>query len=86
MRALTEGSAAVAALVGSLPNIVVPLLISNQMRPVAGQHRWKGLSSLVGLEMLKKMHILDKSSAALDTLIVALLTVDPLRDTWVLGE
>lgn len=30
----------------------------------------------MGFEMLKKMHILDKSSAALDTFIVVLLTVN----------
>lgn len=84
--ALAEGFAAVAALEGSLPDIVVLLLVANEVCPAPGQRRWKGFYSLVGLEVLTKVHVLDESPAAVDTLVVVLRIRDSHTDTWELGE
>lgn len=84
--ALAEGFAAVAALESSLPDIVVLLPVANEVCPVAGQRRRKGFRCLVGLEVLTKVHVLDESPAAVDTLIVVLRIRDSHTDTWELGE
>lgn len=83
---LAEGFAAVAALVGSLPDVVVLLPVANEVCRAAGQRRRKGLCRLMGLEMLTKMHVLDESSAAVDTLVIVLRVRDSHTDAWELRE
>lgn len=79
--ALAEGSAAVTALVGAPAHGVACLPIADEVC-LAAAGRWEGSHlRFMGLEVLTKVCVLHKSSAAVCTLMV-LLILDSHSDTW----